>query len=46
MNSNIRKAVGRWIVAMAVTLAFFYGLDHFLMSVQGLPLDWDLTPQN
>jgi len=31
---------------MAATLAFFYGLDLFIMSVQGLPLDWNMTPGN
>jgi hypothetical protein len=36
----------RWILLLAVTLAFFYGLDHVLMSAQGLPLDWKLAPGN
>jgi len=37
----------RWIVwagALLITLLFFYGLDHFIMSVQGLPLNLDLSP--
>jgi len=46
VSPDTRKAVGRWIVVMAATLAFFYGLDHFIMSVQGLPLDWNMTPGN
>ncbi|MFQ5545494.1 MAG: hypothetical protein ACE5FE_05905 [Acidiferrobacterales bacterium] len=44
MSSDTCKAVGRWIVVMTVTLAFFYGLDQFLMGVQGLPLDWNMMP--
>jgi hypothetical protein len=43
---DARKAMGRWIVALAVTLAFFYGLDHVLMSAQGLPLSWNMAPGN
>jgi hypothetical protein len=27
-----------------VVLGGFYGLDHFVMNLQGLPLEWDLTP--
>ncbi len=33
-----------WAVAAAIALLVFYGLDHFTMSIQGLPLNWDLTP--
>lgn len=33
-----------WLLAMAVSLVFFYGLDHLSMNMQGLPLNWDLTP--
>lgn len=33
-----------WTVAAAIALLAFYGLDHFVMSIQGLPLNWDLTP--
>ncbi len=46
MNSDTRKSMGRWIVVIAVTLVFFYGLDHFIMNVQGLPLNWNMTPGN
>jgi len=38
--------MGRWILVLALTLAFFYGLDHALMSAQGLPLSWKLAPGN
>ena len=33
-----------WTLALAVTLVGFYGLDHLIMGIQGLPLNWDLTP--
>lgn len=35
-----------WVVALAIALAVFYGLDHFVMSIQGLPLSWNLAPAN
>jgi len=35
-----------WAVALAIALAVFYGLDHFVMSIQGLPLSWNLAPVN
>ncbi|MEE8428530.1 MAG: hypothetical protein V3S33_03395 [Gammaproteobacteria bacterium] len=38
------SAVMPWVVAIAITLAVFYGLDHFVMGIQGLPLNWDLSP--
>jgi len=33
-----------WAGALLATLLFFYGLDHVIMAVQGLPLQLDLTP--
>jgi len=33
-----------WLIAFAVVLVLFYGLDHLIMNVQGLPLNIDLTP--
>jgi hypothetical protein len=33
-----------WSVALLITIVAFYALNHFVMSMQGLPLDWDLTP--
>lgn len=38
------KNIQIWLVAFAVALLYFYGLDHFIMSAQGLPLNMDLTP--
>lgn len=32
------------VVAFAVVFALFYGLDHLIMGMQGLPLNADLTP--
>ncbi|MCU7873814.1 MAG: hypothetical protein KZQ91_13820 [Candidatus Thiodiazotropha sp. (ex Lucinoma borealis)] len=32
------------IVSFAIALTFFYGLDHLVMSMQGLPLNPDLSP--
>jgi len=32
------------VVAFGIALAVFYGLNHFIMNIQGLPLNWDLTP--
>lgn len=43
-NENKSSIVVTWVVAIAITLAVFYGLDHFVMGIQGLPLNWDLTP--
>lgn len=33
-----------WLVAFVVVLIYFYGLDHFIMGVQGLPLNLNLSP--
>ncbi|MFQ6006600.1 MAG: hypothetical protein ACE5OQ_13985 [Woeseia sp.] len=33
-----------WSAALLVTLLAFYVLNHVVMSMQGLPLAWDLTP--
>ena len=33
-----------WVAAIAVTLVAFYFMDHFIMGIQGLPLNWDLSP--
>lgn len=46
MNTKTWRFFQRWILALAVALVFFYGMDQLLMSAQGLPLDWNLSPQN
>lgn len=33
-----------WVLVFMVTALFFYGLDHLVMTAQGLPLNLDLTP--
>ena len=33
-----------WIVAFVLVLLFFYGLNHAIMGLQGLPLNWNLSP--
>ena len=33
-----------WVGALAISLLGFYLLDHGIMSMQGLPLNLDLTP--
>ncbi|MEA3303579.1 MAG: hypothetical protein U9Q75_09940 [Pseudomonadota bacterium] len=32
------------VIAFVVVLVFFYGLNHLIMGMQGLPLNLDLTP--
>jgi hypothetical protein len=46
MSLDSLKAARRWIIVLAVTLAFFYALDHALMGAQGLPLNWNMAPGN
>jgi len=46
MKSGGIALIRRWLLVFAVTLAFFYCMDQVLMSAQGLPLGWDLAPQN
>ncbi|VAW99518.1 hypothetical protein MNBD_GAMMA21-1956 [hydrothermal vent metagenome] len=49
MNTKKNSATDNmltWVAALVIAAAIFYGLDHFVMSIQGLPLNWDLTPAN
>lgn len=32
------------MIAFVLVLAAFYGLDHLIMGMQGLPLNMDLSP--
>ena len=45
-HESDRKSSGilTWVVAIAVTLLAFYAMDHLIMGMQGLPLNWDLSP--
>jgi len=38
------KTLQIWLGVFAIVLLYFYGLDHFIMSMQGLPLNMNLTP--
>ncbi len=42
MRSGTLVVIG--LVAFVVVLVAFYGLNHFAMGMQGLPLNLDLTP--
>jgi len=33
-----------WVAVFLLAAAVFYGLDHGVMAVQGLPLNLNLTP--
>lgn len=48
MGARIRSGKSHrvliWVVTISLTLAAFYAMNHVVMSVQGLPLDWDLSP--
>jgi len=39
------RALRRWAIVVAAALAFFYAMDHALMSAQGLPLNWNMSPR-
>jgi len=41
---NLHNPVVAWLGAIVLTLLFFYGLDQFIMSIQGLPLNMNLSP--
>ena len=41
---NLQNPFVIWIGAFAVTLLVFYGMDQFIMAIQGLPLNLDLSP--
>jgi len=33
-----------WLAAVVTVVALFYGMDHLVMNLQGLPLNLDLSP--
>lgn len=41
----LNKPVVAVVVAFIVTIILFYFLDHGIMSMQGLSLNADLTPE-
>lgn len=44
MSAKRNNTMLMWIVVFIITALVFYGLNHFIMSSQGLPLNLDLTP--
>ena len=48
MGPRVRRGKSNWVliwvVALSISLAAFYLMDQFVMSMQGLPLGWDLSP--
>ena len=40
----MNKSLTHWLLAMVIVIGLFYGLNHIVMSMQGLPLNIDLTP--
>ncbi|NOZ54596.1 MAG: hypothetical protein GXP08_15925 [Gammaproteobacteria bacterium] len=43
-EKSMAKKIRLWSIAFTVVLLYFYGLDHFIMNIQGLPLTVDLKP--
>ncbi|MBT3012228.1 MAG: hypothetical protein KUF77_06480 [Candidatus Thiodiazotropha sp. (ex Lucina aurantia)] len=43
-NNTLLNMLVSVIISFVAVLAFFYGLDHLIMSMQGLPLNLDLSP--
>ena len=41
---NLNNPIVNWVLAMIIVVCLFYGLNHLVMSMQGLPLNIDLTP--
>jgi len=41
---NLKNPVAVWGGAILLVLVYFYGLDYFIMTVQGLPLNLNLSP--
>jgi hypothetical protein len=41
---NLNNPIINWVLAVLIVVSLFYGLDHAVMSMQGLPLNVDLTP--
>jgi len=33
-----------WILSFVIAIAVFYTMDHAIMSMQGLPLNINMTP--
>ncbi|MCK4710956.1 MAG: hypothetical protein KAU21_20240 [Gammaproteobacteria bacterium] len=47
MNMKVQiktRPLINWVLAIVIVVVVFYGLNHGVMSMQGLPLNVDLTP--
>ena len=48
MEQKDKMSTGSTLIAMVMAfvlvLLVFYGLDHLIMGMQGLPLNMDLSP--
>ncbi|MEE8366158.1 MAG: hypothetical protein V3R76_10255 [Gammaproteobacteria bacterium] len=40
----MNKTLTHWLLAAVIVISLFYGLNHIVMSMQGLPLNLNLTP--
>ncbi len=38
------KQLKNWVLSFVIAIAVFYLMDHAIMSMQGLPLNIDMTP--
>jgi len=38
------KTIKNWVFSFVIAIAVFYTMDHAIMSMQGLPLNVDMTP--
>ncbi len=38
------KILKNWLLSFLIALILFYVMDHGIMSMQGLPLNIDMTP--
>jgi hypothetical protein len=43
-KGNMGNTLMAVVIAFVLVLAAFYGLDHLIMGMQGLPLNMDLSP--
>ena len=42
---NLKNPLFNWLLASILVICVFYGLNHIVMTTQGLPLNFDLTPK-
>ncbi len=39
------NAIKNWLLSFVIAFSVFYLMDHSIMSMQSLPLNYDMTPQ-